>query len=117
MPFPSIATSSFDRISPGSKHFFGSGCWPNCVSHCCVRRVSLTEPKHLDSLSNFHMADVTSRPFSSHFVSGFSGLDPSHASTPCVIEVSSEKAAVRWMYFAGRSALLPMRRALSPPNS
>ena len=36
-PFCSIATSSFDRIYPGIKHFIGSGCWSNCVSQCCVR--------------------------------------------------------------------------------
>ena len=35
----SIAASSFDRISPWSKHFVGSGFWPNCLSQCCVRRV------------------------------------------------------------------------------
>ena len=44
-PFRSIAASSFDRISPGSKHFVGSVFWPNCLSQCCVRRVSRTEPK------------------------------------------------------------------------
>ena len=43
----SIAASSFDKISPGSKHFIGSGFWPNCLSQCCVRRVSLTVPKLL----------------------------------------------------------------------
>ena len=37
--------------------------------------------------------------------------------TQCGITVSSEKAAVRWRCFAGRSALLPMRRALSPRKS
>ena len=57
MPFHSIASSSFDRISPGSKHFVGSRCWPNCVSQCCVRRFSLTVPTHLDSSSTFHKAD------------------------------------------------------------
>ena len=76
-PFRSIATSSFDRIYPGSKHFVGSGCWPNCVSLCCVRRVSLTVPNHLDSCSTFHKADVTS-----HVVSWFYVLDPSQAHTP-----------------------------------
>ena len=50
-PFRSIAASSFDRISPGSKRFVGSGFWPNCLSQCCVRRVSLMVPKHLDSCS------------------------------------------------------------------
>ena len=70
-PFRSIASSSIDRISPGSKHFVGSGCWPKCVSHFCVGRVSLTEPKHLDSFSTFHKAVVTSRAFPSHFVSWF----------------------------------------------
>ena len=66
----SIAASSFDRISPGRKHFVGSGFWPNCLSQkCCVRRLSLTVPKHLDSCSTFHKAVVTSRCFPSHFVS------------------------------------------------
>ena len=61
----------FDSIYTGSKHFVGSGCWPNCVSQCCVHRLSLTVPKHLDSCSTFHKADVTSRAFSSHPVSWF----------------------------------------------
>ena len=45
--------------------------WPNCLFQCCVRRVSLTVPKHLDSCSTFHKAVVTSRAFPSHFVSWF----------------------------------------------
>ena len=49
MPFPSVAAGSFDRISPGSKHMVGSRFWPNCLSQCCVRRVSLTVPKYLVS--------------------------------------------------------------------
>ena len=65
-PFRLIATSSFDRIYPGSKHFVGSGCWKNSVSQCGVRWVSLTVPKHLDTCSTFHKADVTS-----HVVSWF----------------------------------------------
>ena len=40
-PFRSVAASSFDRIAPWNKHFFVSGFWPNCLSQCCVRRVSL----------------------------------------------------------------------------
>ena len=35
----------------------------------------------------------------------------------CGIGVPSEKAAVRWRCFPGRSALLPRRRALSPRKS
>ena len=69
-PFRSIATSSFDRIYPGSKHFVRSGFWPNYVSQCCVC-FSLTLLKHLDYSSNFHKAVVTSRAFPSHFVSWF----------------------------------------------
>ena len=53
------------------KNFVGSGFWPNCLSQCCVRRVSLTVPKHLDSCCTFHMAVVNSRAFSSHFVPWF----------------------------------------------
>ena len=60
-----------DRISPGSKHFIRSGFRPNCVSQCCVRRVSFTVPKHLHSCSTFNNAVVTSRAFPSHFVSWF----------------------------------------------
>ena len=45
--FHSIATSSFDRISPGSKRFIGSG-FGLIVFLSAVRRVSLTVPKHLD---------------------------------------------------------------------
>ena len=37
--------------------------------------------------------------------------------TQCGIGVPSEKAAVRWRCFPGRSALLPVRRALSPRKS
>ena len=70
-PFRSTATSSFDRIYPGSKHFVGSGCWPNCVSQCCLLLVSLTVPKHLDSCSTFHKADVTSRALFSPLFLGF----------------------------------------------
>ena len=65
--FVPLPPSSFDRIHPGGKHFDGSGSWPNFVSQSCVRRVSLTVPKHLDSFSNFHKAVVTSRAFPSHF--------------------------------------------------
>ena len=68
-PFRSFATSTFDSISPGNKHFVGSGFWPNCLSQCCVCLVSLTVPKPLDSCSTFHKAVVTSRAFTSHFVS------------------------------------------------
>ena len=50
-PFRSIAASSFDSISPGTKPFIGRGFWPNCLSQCCVRRVSLTVAKPLDSCS------------------------------------------------------------------
>ena len=70
-PFRSIATTTFDRISPGSKHFVGSGFWPNCLSQCCDRRVSLTVPKHLDSCSTFPKAVVTSGAFPSHSLSWF----------------------------------------------
>ena len=67
--FRSLAASNFDMISPGIKHFVGSWFWPNCLSQCCVRRVSLTVPKPLDSCSTFHKAVMTSRAFPSHFVS------------------------------------------------
>ena len=53
-------------------------------SQCCVGRVSLTVPKHLDSCSTFHKSVVTSRAFPSHFVSLFYGLDPPQAPTPNV---------------------------------
>ena len=66
-----IAARSFDRITTGSKHFVGSGFWPNCLSQCCVRLVSLMLPKRLDSCSTFHQAVVNSRAFPSHFVSWF----------------------------------------------
>ena len=48
-PLLSIATTSFDRIYPGSKYFFGSGFWPNFVSQCGVRRVSIRVWKQRDS--------------------------------------------------------------------
>ena len=47
------------------------GFGPIVFLKCCVRRVSLTVPKHLDSCSTFHKAIVTSRAFPSHFVSWF----------------------------------------------
>ena len=72
-PFRSVAAGSFDRISPGSKHIVGSGFWPNCLSQCCVRRVSLTLTKHLDSCSTFHKAVVNSRAFPSHIFLGSKG--------------------------------------------
>ena len=107
----------FDRISLGSKHFVGSVFWPNCLSQCCVRRVPLTVPKHLDSCSTFHKAVVTSRAFPSHIVSWlWAGSFPGPY-TQCAIGVPSEKAAVCWRCFPGPSALLPMRRALCPRKS
>ena len=83
-PFRSIATTIFDRVYPGSKHFVRSGFWPNYVSQCCVCHFSLTEPKHLDSCSNFDKDEVTSRALSWHYVSSFLVLDPSQAHTPNV---------------------------------
>ena len=80
-PFRSIVATSFDRISPGCKHFVGSGFWPNCLSQCCVRHVSLTVPKPPDSYYSFHKSVVTSRASPSHFVSWFLGLDPPQAPT------------------------------------
>ena len=81
--FRSIATSSVDRDSPGSN--ISRKCLlANFVSQCYVGRVSLTVPKHLDSCSSFHMADVTLRALSSHFVSLFYELEPSQAHTPNV---------------------------------
>ena len=116
--FRSIAASSFASISPGSKHFVGSGFWPNCLSQkCCVRRVSLRVPKHLDSCSTFHKAVVTSRAFPSHFFLGSKGWILPRPLHPMWNRVQSEKAAVRWRCFPGRSALFPMRRALSPRKS
>ena len=107
----------FDRISPGSKHFVGRGCWPNLVSQCCVHRVSLTVPKHLDSCSTFHKANVTSRALSLPFVSRFEVLEPSQFHTPNVGSGFSETADVSWRCFPGHSALLPIRRVLSPRKS
>ena len=89
--FVPLPPRSVDRIHPGSKHFVGSGSWPNFVSQCCVCRVSLTVPKHLDSCSTFHKAVVTSRAFRSHFVSWFYVLDPPQAPTPNVESVSPGK--------------------------
>ena len=57
--FPQGASISWNRVCP------------NCLSQCCVRRVSLTVQKHIDSCSTFHKANVTSRAFPSHFVSWF----------------------------------------------
>ena len=62
-PLSSIATTSFDRIYPGSKYFIGSGFWPNFVSQCGVRRGSLTVSKQLDSCSTFQKAIVPSRVY------------------------------------------------------
>ena len=44
VPLPPAVLTGFPR----KKHFVGSGFWTNCLSQCCVRRVSLTVPKHLD---------------------------------------------------------------------
>ena len=72
-PFRSVAAGSFDRISPGSKHFFGSGFWPNGLSQCCVRLVSPTVPKHLYSCSTVLKAVVISRAFPSTLFLGSKG--------------------------------------------
>ena len=69
-PFLSIANSSFDRIYPRSNHFVRSGFWPNYVSSA-VFAIFHTVPKHLDSCSNFHEDEVTSRALSWHYVSSF----------------------------------------------
>ena len=95
--FRSVADSNFDTISPGSKHFVGSGFWPKCLSQFCVRRVSLTVPKHLDFCETFHKADVTSRALASHFVSWFYGLEPPQAPTPNV----ESGSPVKKLLFAG----------------
>ena len=67
VPLPPAVLTDFPR----EQTFRWKRVWPNCLSQCCVRRISLTVPKHLDSCSNFHKADVTSRAFSSDFVSSF----------------------------------------------
>ena len=88
--FRSIA-AEFDRVSPGSKHFIGRGCWPKFVSQCCVRRVSLTVPKPLDSCSTIHNAVVTSRAFPSLcFLVVSAGSSPGPY-TQCGIRVPSER--------------------------
>ena len=56
--------------------------WANFVSQCCADPVSLTVIKHLDFCSTFYKADVTSRAFSSHFVSWFYVLDTCKAQSP-----------------------------------
>ena len=98
-PFRSIATTIFDRVYPGSKHFVRSGFCPNYVSQCCVRLVSLTVPKPLDSCSTFLKSIVTSRAFPSHFVSWIRAGSSPCPYTQCGIGVPSEKAAVRWRSF------------------
>ena len=81
-PFRSITASSFDSITPGNKHFVGRGFWPNCVSHSCLRRVSLTVPKPLDSCSTFHKAVVSSRASSHTLFLGSKGwILPRHLHT------------------------------------
>ena len=87
------------------------------VFQSCVHRVSLTVQKHLDSCATFHKAVVTSRAFPSHFVFVLRAGSSPGPYTQCGIVVPSEKAAVRESCFPGRSALLPMRRALSPRKS
>ena len=67
LPLPPAVLTGFPR----EQTFRGSGFWPNCLSQCCVRQISLTVTKQLDSCSTFHKADVTSRALSSHFVSWF----------------------------------------------
>ena len=67
------------------------------LSQCCVRLVSLTVPKQLDSCSTFHKAVVTSRAFPSHFVSWFYGLNPPQAPTSNV----ESGSRVERLLFAG----------------
>ena len=69
VPLPPVVLTGFHQ---GASISLEAGL-PNCLSQCCVRRVSLTVPKHLDSCSTFHKAVVTSRAFLSHFVSGSKG--------------------------------------------
>ena len=107
----------FGRISPGSKHFIGSGSWPNCLSQCCVHRISLMVPKHLDSCSTFHKAVVIQGLSPHTLFLGSKGWILPRTLHRMWNRGPSEKAAVRWRCFPGRSALLPMRRALSPRKS
>ena len=70
LAFSYIATSSFDRISPGIK-LRRKRPLANFVSESYVGCVSLTVPKHLDSCSNFHKAKVTSRALPSPVFTAF----------------------------------------------
>ena len=96
-PFRSIAASTFHRISPGRKHFVGSGLWPNCLSQYCVRRVSLMVPKHLDSSSTLPEAVVTLGLTQHTLFLGSKGLDPPQAPTPNV----ESGSPVKRLLFAG----------------
>ena len=113
-PFRSIATSSFDRIYPGRKHFVGSSCWTNYVSPHCVRRVSLTLTKHLDACST-SIRLMWPQELSPHTL--YLGLCARSFQDPYTqsgFGVPSAKADVHWRYFPARSDLFPRRTVLSP---
>ena len=67
-PFRSIATSSYDRIFPGA-NISWKRVLDKFVSQCCVHRVSLTEPGHLEPCPTFHKSNGTSKALSCLFVS------------------------------------------------
>ena len=68
VPLPPAVLTGF---SQGTSISLEAGLTNFLSQKCCVRRVSLTVPKHLDSCSSYHKAVVTSRAFPSHFVSWF----------------------------------------------
>ena len=70
LPFRYIATSSFDRIYQESNILWEAALAKLCFSVLCSS-CFISTPKHLDSCSTFHTADVTLRALSSQFVSLF----------------------------------------------
>ena len=56
---------------PQGSNIFLERVLADCLSQCCVRRISLTVPKQIDPCSIFRKADRTSRALSSHCVSWF----------------------------------------------
>ena len=114
--FRSIATTSFDRIYPGSKHFVWSGFF----------QIVFLSALFVGFHSPYQSTLIPVPPSIS--LMALQGLYPASLflGTKCSIphtpihpmgnRVPNEKADVSWMCFPGSSGVSPIRRVLSPRN-
>ena len=115
--FRSIATTSFERIYPGSKHFVWSGFFQIVFLsalfvgfHSPYQSTLIPVPPSISlmALQGLYPASLIIGPKCSM---------PPRPIHPLGNRVPNEKADVNWMCFPGSSGASPSRRALSPQNS